>query len=167
MGTRAKVSAGPDTKANTINGGAVIDVGANFGWYSLYSLALGCRVLAFEPVGVWREAIELGIALNGGTFARRLRLLPAVVHPIHGMLTMWVPEWRPRPYGAGAGGQLQMGMTTLLEQGAQTVAKRVDRGAAQNISSVRIDDVAGSLSSARRSACVCSRLTSRASSRKC
>ena len=126
------------------NGGAVIDVGANFGWYSLYSLALGCRVLAFEPVGVWREAIELGVALNGGTFARRLRLLPAVVHPIHGIFTMWVPEWRPHPSGAGAGGQLQMGMTTLLEPGAQAVVKRVARGAAQNTSAVRIDDVAGS-----------------------
>ena len=30
--------------------GLVIDVGGNFGWYTLYSLALGCHVAVFEPV---------------------------------------------------------------------------------------------------------------------
>jgi len=33
--------------------GLVLDVGANFGYYSLYAATLGCRVLAFEPVGIY------------------------------------------------------------------------------------------------------------------
>ena len=33
------------------SGGQVVDVGANFGWYSLLSLSLGCSVVGFEPVG--------------------------------------------------------------------------------------------------------------------
>lgn len=35
--------------------GLVIDVGGNFGWYTLYSLALGCHVVVFEPVPAYRE----------------------------------------------------------------------------------------------------------------
>jgi FkbM family methyltransferase len=57
----------------------VVDVGANFGWFSLFSAALGCQVLAFEPVPAWNEAFALGIALNRG-FARRVRVVKRVVH---------------------------------------------------------------------------------------
>ena len=46
-------------------GGLVLDVGANFGWYTLFSVALGCRVVNFEPVPMWRDVLRLGIALNG------------------------------------------------------------------------------------------------------
>ena len=43
----------------------MLDVGANFGWYTLFSLALGCRTVSFEPVPMWRDVLRLGIALNG------------------------------------------------------------------------------------------------------
>ena len=51
-------------------GGLVLDVGANFGWYTLFSVALGCRALSFEPVPMWREVLRLGVALNHDYGAR-------------------------------------------------------------------------------------------------
>jgi len=30
----------------------VVDVGGNFGWYTLYSIALGCKSIVFEPVRI-------------------------------------------------------------------------------------------------------------------
>ena len=36
-------------------GGLVVDVGGNFGWYTLFSLALGCEVVVFEPVPLFQE----------------------------------------------------------------------------------------------------------------
>ena len=50
--------------------GLIVDVGGNFGWYTLYSLALGCRVAVFEPVPNWLEILLLGVQLNPG-FSRR------------------------------------------------------------------------------------------------
>ena len=55
----------------------MLDVGANFGWYSLLSLSLGCRVDAFEPVSSYRDVIRLAVHLNPG-FAARLRLFANV-----------------------------------------------------------------------------------------
>lgn len=60
-------------------GGLVIDVGGNFGWYTLYSLALGCRVAVFEPVPAYQEIMELGLSLNPG-FAERTTLYGNVVY---------------------------------------------------------------------------------------
>ncbi len=42
----------------------VVDVGANFGWYSLFAAAMGCRVVAWEPVPHFRDFFRYGIALN-------------------------------------------------------------------------------------------------------
>ena len=65
------------TRSCCAAGGTVVDVGANFGWYTLLSLALGCAVVAVEPVPAWREVLTLGVALNQG-FASRLTLVAAV-----------------------------------------------------------------------------------------
>ena len=46
------------------DGGLVLDVGANFGWYALYAATLGCRVVAWEPVPAFRAMLQLGAALN-------------------------------------------------------------------------------------------------------
>ena len=48
------------------------------GWYTLYSLALGCSVAVFEPVGHFRDVIKLGLQLNPG-FANRTALFANVV----------------------------------------------------------------------------------------
>lgn len=72
-------------------GGLVIDIGANFGWYTLFSLALGCHVVAFEPVSDYRDVERLGAFLNHG-FAQRLQVFGNVVFDAPGNYTMVVPR---------------------------------------------------------------------------
>ena len=92
-------------------GGLVVDVGGNFGWFTLYSLALGCRVRVFEPVPKWHEILRLGVTLNPG-FATRLTLYANVVYDTPGNFTLMVP--RPR---AG----VLLGMTGMI--GSQGLLK--------------------------------------------
>ena len=54
-------------------GGLTIDVGANFGFYSLFSAALGCRSLAWEPVPAFRAFLHIGATLNNVTDRIRVR----------------------------------------------------------------------------------------------
>jgi len=42
----------------------VLDVGANFGYYSLFAAALGCRVVAWEPVPRFRSFFDAALLLN-------------------------------------------------------------------------------------------------------
>lgn len=42
-----------------------VDVGANFGWFSLLGAAMGCRVVAFEPVPHFHAFFEYSAHLNG------------------------------------------------------------------------------------------------------
>jgi FkbM family methyltransferase len=42
-----------------------VDVGANFGWFSILAASMGCRVLAFEPVPHFRAFFEYNVHLNG------------------------------------------------------------------------------------------------------
>ena len=46
------------------NGGSVLDVGANLGYYSLLAASLGCRVVAWEPVPRFRAYLLASVALN-------------------------------------------------------------------------------------------------------
>ena len=71
-------------------GGLIVDIGANYGWFALYSLALGCEVVAFEPVPEFQEALRLGISLNPG-FAQRARLYANVVYDTPGNYSLRVP----------------------------------------------------------------------------
>ena len=64
-------------------GGLVVDVGGNFGWFTLYSLALGCSVVVFEPVPAYREVMQLGMSLNPG-FGSRVKLYGNVVYDTPG-----------------------------------------------------------------------------------
>ena len=63
--------------------GIIVDVGGNFGWYTLYSLALGCRVVVFEPIPAYQEVMMLGVSLNPG-FRERLELHRNVVYDTPG-----------------------------------------------------------------------------------
>ena len=72
-------------------GGQVVDVGGNFGWYTLLALALGCSVVAFEPVGDYRDVIRLGVHLNTG-FADRVALYANVVFDQPGRYALMVPR---------------------------------------------------------------------------
>eukprot|EP00884_Botryococcus_braunii_P020612 jgi/Botrbrau1/7234/Bobra.0021s0018.1 len=42
----------------------VVDVGGNFGWYTLYAATLGCRVMVWEPVPHFRAFLEYGLQVN-------------------------------------------------------------------------------------------------------
>ena len=77
--------------------GLVVDIGANWGWYSLLSLALGCSVIAFEPVPAFHDVLRRGVAANPD-FIGRAELHRKVVYPQPGNYTLRVPV--PR-IGAG------------------------------------------------------------------
>ena len=73
------------------HGGTVVDVGANFGWYTMLSLALGCSVVAFEPVANYQDVLRLAVHLNGDAFARRLTVFGNAVLDKPGHFKMVVP----------------------------------------------------------------------------
>ncbi|GIL90927.1 hypothetical protein Vretimale_17060 [Volvox reticuliferus] len=41
-----------------------VDVGANFGWFAILAAKLGCRVIAYEPVPLFRAFFEFSVHLN-------------------------------------------------------------------------------------------------------
>ena len=72
------------------NGGLMLDVGANFGYYSLLAAKLGCRVVAWEPVPVFRAFVEAAAQINNLT--DRIHLRAAVVSDVAGRkVNMTVP----------------------------------------------------------------------------
>lgn len=113
--------------------GVIVDVGGNFGWYTLYSIALGCNVFVFEPVPTWLEILRLGVALNPG-FARHVKIAQNVVYPERGNYTLRVPQ-------PEADANMYLGMTYM--QGSAGMIK----GYNDNVTyphvaqSVRLDDV--------------------------
>lgn len=113
--------------------GIVVDVGGNFGWYTLYSIALGCRVLVLEPVPAWLEILALGLSLNPG-FADRIRIGQNVVYPEAGNFTLRVPK----PVGNT---HMFLGMTYM--QGSAGMIKGYARGEtyAHVARAVRLDDL--------------------------
>lgn len=71
--------------------GLMLDVGANFGYYSLYAAKLGCRVVAWEPIPVFRAFVEEGLALNN--LSHRVHLRSNIVSGVGGQtISMTVPE---------------------------------------------------------------------------
>ncbi|MBT7958998.1 MAG: FkbM family methyltransferase [Akkermansiaceae bacterium] len=56
----------------------VVDVGANIGYFTMLSLASGCRVVAFEPQPGARELIRQSLRLNYFNY-EKITLLPGVV----------------------------------------------------------------------------------------
>ena len=124
-------------------GGLVVDVGANFGWYTLYSLSLGCHALSFEPVPMWREVLSLGVALNRG-FSARVRVVPLVVSNRRGAVTLAVP--RPEAADFERDGKLLLGMTGMVGPAGLLKGYRDDsRTVRVEANSTRLDDeLAGS-----------------------
>ena len=87
----------------------VVDVGANFGWYTLLSLALGCHVIAFEPIPTYANILALGLRRNPG-FAARTTLHRAVVAEEAGRnFTVKVPIANPL-----SGWLKHLGMTSMV-----------------------------------------------------
>ncbi len=113
--------------------GTVVDVGGNFGWYTLYSIALGCDVFVVEPVPAWLEVLTLGVALNPG-FARHVKIAQNVVYPERGNYTLRVP----RPEGEG---RMYLGMTYMQGSAGMLKGYKDDETYVHVAESVRLDDV--------------------------
>jgi len=112
----------------------VVDVGGNFGWYTLYSIALGCSVVVFEPVPEFHEVLRLGLNLNPG-FVKHAELHANVVYDTPGTYDLRVPKT------LSTGRTRTLGMTGM--SGTAGVLK-ADWGAKAYIhkaSSVRIDEL--------------------------
>eukprot|EP00195_Chlamydomonas_chlamydogama_P011405 CAMPEP_0202902672 /NCGR_PEP_ID=MMETSP1392-20130828/16989_1 /ASSEMBLY_ACC=CAM_ASM_000868 /TAXON_ID=225041 /ORGANISM="Chlamydomonas chlamydogama, Strain SAG 11-48b" /LENGTH=567 /DNA_ID=CAMNT_0049589473 /DNA_START=195 /DNA_END=1898 /DNA_ORIENTATION=+ len=45
----------------------VVDIGANFGYFTLYAASMGCRVIAWEPVPLFRAFVKYGLQINNLT----------------------------------------------------------------------------------------------------
>ena len=114
-------------------GGVVVDVGGNFGWYTLYSIALGCNVLVVEPVPAWLEILTLGVALNPG-FARHVTIAQNVVYPERGNYTLRVP----RPVGED---RMYLGMTYMQGSAGMLKGYKDEWTYAHVARSVRLDDL--------------------------
>ena len=114
--------------------GLVVDVGGNFGWYTLYSLALGCKVVVFEPVPAYQEVMRLGLALTPG-FASRATIYGNVVYNTPGHYTLRVP------IASKIGRLKKLGMTGM--DGAAGILKADWRARSyeHKAASVRIDDL--------------------------
>jgi len=71
--------------------GLFADVGANFGWYSVLAAAMGCRVIAFEPIPHFHAFFEYSVYING--FAGRVdRRRNVVSHEDGKIMTMVAPR---------------------------------------------------------------------------
>ena len=69
----------------------MLDVGANFGYYSFYAAKMGCRVVAWEPIPIFHAFVEAGLALNNLT--HRVHLRSNVVSDVGGKsIQMTVPQ---------------------------------------------------------------------------
>ena len=73
------------------DGGLVLDVGANLGYYALYAATLGCRVVAWEPIPTFGAFVRASAAING--LAHRVEVRRAVASDAGGRnVTMLVPR---------------------------------------------------------------------------
>ncbi len=113
--------------------GVVVDVGGNFGWYTLYSIALGCDVLVVEPVPAWLEILKLGVALNPG-FANHVTIAQNVVYPGRGNYTLRVPQ----PTG---GARMYLGMTYMEGSAGRIKGYNEHETYAHVAHAIRLDDV--------------------------
>ena len=141
-------------------GGLVIDVGGNYGWFTLYSVALGCSVAVFEPVPAYQEIIRLGLRLNPG-FAERVTLYGNVVTtgPPGKTYSLMVPVARPAAAGAARrGGKKEtLGMTAMVGAAGPGKDPRHMKGASvreHRAKAARIDDVIGGAAGHPRDVCV-------------
>lgn len=65
----------------------VIDAGANIGYFTLLSMSLGCRVLAFEPQLRLFPALKRSLYFNNFNANKLLALIPCALASSHDVLT--------------------------------------------------------------------------------
>ena len=130
-------------------GALVVDVGSNYGWYSLLSASLGCSVAVFEPVAEFREVLALGLRLNA-QLSERVRVYPNIVYDTAGLnMTLRVPV--PVP---GSKYKRLLGMAGIVDGAFGLVKGVADNYINVSTLSVRLDDVLDSASSSRTDICM-------------
>ena len=72
------------------DGGLVLDVGANLGYYALYAARIGCRVVAWEPIPLFQAFLRASAAANRLT--RSISLRHSLASDTAGSRTMVVPR---------------------------------------------------------------------------
>lgn len=82
-------------------GGLIIDVGAQYGWYTLLARAMGCKTMSFEPVSAFRDVLNLGLQLNNG-FSGNASVYPNVVFDTPGNYTVLAPVSGPARPSSGS-----------------------------------------------------------------
>ena len=80
----------------------IVDVGANSGYYSLMSAALGCQVIAFEPQPGCHKRLNAAIQIN--FFHEAMRYVPRPVGVLQGTTLLGV-----NPHGCAGDYQLRPG----------------------------------------------------------
>ncbi|PNH06979.1 hypothetical protein TSOC_006593 [Tetrabaena socialis] len=68
----------------------VVDVGANFGWFAVLAARMGCKVIAYEPVPIFRAFFEFSVHLNDLTSLIDVRAM-VVSHETGKTMNMVVP----------------------------------------------------------------------------
>jgi len=71
-------------------GDLVVDVGANFGFWSVLAAQRGCRVIAVEPVARTRALLERNVERNG--LAAQVQIVAQALSDAPGSLTIAVPD---------------------------------------------------------------------------
>src|SRR5260221_469294 len=81
--------------------GLFIDIGANFGYYSLTAIVAGVsKVWAFEPSPDIADALERNIRVNE-TIAARIRVERAAISDTDGTVTFWLNRYSTN-FGTGS-----------------------------------------------------------------
>lgn len=108
----------------------VLDVGANFGWYSLLAASHGCRVLAWEPVPWFAAFTKYGLLRS--SLSALVTLREAIVSDAPGTLEMKVPQGTEIWGTASVSGlnlDLQKGQAEAVSRPAERVDAVVDEAA--------------------------------------
>ena len=71
--------------------GLVVDVGGNYGWFTLLGASMGCDVVTFEPVPANVALIRTNLRNNPQLARQTVTIHPHVVHPTPGVYTLSVP----------------------------------------------------------------------------
>lgn len=117
----------------------VLDVGANFGWYSIYAAMLGCRVIAWEPVPHFRAFLTYNRYLNH--LEDLIEIRDTAVVEVGGLMyNLTVPQrgiWGT----AGIGGlNIDRGIDNQGEyETVQAVGERVDEVVHEDVLLLKVD----------------------------
>jgi len=141
-------------------GDLVVDVGANFGFWTVLAARRGCEVVAVEPVATTRRLLAANVERNG--VAARVEIVAEAISDVPGTLTIAVPageSGQASAYADGAPGAAEIVATETLDEliGERRVRfLKIDveghewavlRGAARVLSSGQVDHVLVEISS--------------------